>query len=58
MGRARALLSERCGVPVLEALAQIELRLPTADVPATITGYANSIPISNDEEETFREEKR
>jgi|GEM_PF-2316582 len=54
---ARAILSRRCGVSVGTVLAEIELRLLSTGGPATISRYANNLPRTNDEEETFREEK-
>lgn len=41
VGEARAILSKKCGVPIEAALVEIDLRLPTAANPATISRYAS-----------------
>ncbi len=60
VAKARSILSSRCGVPIGEALAEIDLRLPSQKNSATISRYApnraNEAP-GDEEEDVLRDEK-
>lgn len=71
MARARALLSKRCGVPIVQILSDIEARQgtiapPMASASATINRYAPNSPRRaiytgtngyDEEEDILREER-